>query len=167
MPVDLEQQARMDAEAHKILNDFVPDKVFDTHAHILRKPLDPHNYPDTPFEYFDWECYLQDMQALLPGRVVHANMLPSVQKYLADNPDLRNDSDAFTVAQLEKDPLSVGSIVVIPGDTAEGLEKRLTHPRLKGISAIILSPVRERTTPTPTRRPFCPRVHGSLPIKRA
>jgi len=132
MSIDL---AVFDAEAHKILNDFVPDKVFDTHAHIYHERFTPYhckNKPDGPFEDFGWERYVQDMQAVIPGRTVHANMLPYVEKRFAVRADLRDESDAFTVAQLEKDPFSVGSLIVAPGDTAEELEKRLVHPRLKG-----------------------------------
>ena len=137
--------ARLDAEAHKILNDFVPDKVFDTHAHLYHEYFTPYhceNKPDGPFECYDWERYVQDMQLIVPGRTVHANMLPWPEKRFAVRTDLRDRSDAFTVAQLDKDPLSVGEIVVAPGDTAEALEKRLVHPRIKGLSATICWPIR-------------------------
>ena len=133
--------AHLDAEAHKILNDFVPDKVFDTHAHIYDQHFTPYhckNKPDGPFECYDWERYVQDMQLIVPGRTVHANMLPYPEKRFAVRTDLRDRSDAFTVAQLDKDPLSVGEIVVAPGDTAEALEKRLVHPRIKGFKCYYL-----------------------------
>lgn len=139
MSVDL---AAFDAEAHKILNDFVPDKVFDTHAHFYHQQFTPYHYEtenfNNPPECFDWERYVQDMQIIVPGRTVHANMLPYPEKRFAVRPDLRDASDAFTVAQLDKDPLSVGSLIVAPGDTAAELEKRLVHPRIKGFKCYYL-----------------------------
>lgn len=127
--------SQLDAEARRILDDFIPDRVFDTHAHLYDQQFTPcncKNKPDAPFECFDWERYLQDMQAVVPGRTIHANILPCPEKRFAVNADLRAASDTFTIVQLEKDPLSVGSLIVAPGDTAEDLEKRLVHPRLKG-----------------------------------
>lgn len=137
-PTSLEQ---MDKQALQILNDFVPDKVFDTHAHLYHQHFTPFHCkdkPDGPFECFDWDRYVQDMQTIVPGRTIHANMLPYPEKRFAVNTDLRNASDAFTIAQLEKDPLSVGEIIVAPGDTADDLEKRLVHPRLKGFKCYYL-----------------------------
>jgi len=124
-----------DEQAHKILDDFIPDKVYDTHAHLFHEQFTINRRlkkPDGPMEDFGWERYLRDMQNVVPGRTVHANMLPMVDRCFATNEDCRNASDAFTVAQLEKDPLSVGEIIVAPGDTADQLERRLIHPRLKG-----------------------------------
>jgi glutamate-1-semialdehyde 2,1-aminomutase len=65
-------------------------------------------------------------------------MLPWPEKRFAVDTNLRNQSDAFTVAQLEKDPLNVAEIIVAPGDTAEALEKRLVHPRIKGFKCYYL-----------------------------
>lgn len=133
--MDTKKLEQLDREAHNILNDFIPDKVFDTHAHLYHEQFTTHHCkkkPDGPFVCFDWERYLQDMQTIVPGRAIHANMLPWPDKHMAVNTANRNAGDAFTIAQLEKDPLSAGEIIVAPGDTAEDLEKRLVHPRLRG-----------------------------------
>lgn len=133
--MDTNELKLFDEQAHKILDDFIPDKVYDTHAHLFHEQFALNRQlkkPDGPIEDFGWERYLQDMQNVVPGRTIHANMLPTVDKCFAVNENCRNASDAFTIAQLEKDPLSVGEIVVVPGDTADQLERRLTHPRLKG-----------------------------------
>lgn len=129
--------AQMDAHAHQRLSDFVPDKVFDSHIHLYDETFTPNKLQrigkaNGPFECYDMERYQRDMQAILPGRTIHANVLPYPEKHMAVNSALRDAGDAFTIAQLEKDPLSVGEIIVTPGDTVDELEKRLTHPRLKG-----------------------------------
>ena len=130
--------ARMDAFAQERLADFIPDKVFDAHAHIYDERFctffcQVKNKPNGPFESYTWERYVQDMQLILPpGRTVHANMISYPDKHMAVNTATRAAGDAFIVAQLEKDPLSVGEIMVAPGDTVEELEKRLIHPRIRG-----------------------------------
>ena len=127
--------AQMDAFAQERLADFVPDEVFDAHTHLYDEHFTTfrcRNRPDGPFLCYDWESYARDMQEFLPGRTVHANIITYPDKHMAVNRANRDAGDAFTVAQLEKDPLSVGEIMVAPGDTAEELEKRLTHPRIRG-----------------------------------
>lgn len=127
----------LDARAVAILADFVPDKVFDAHAHFYDERFCTYycqlkNKPDGPFEVYTWERYVEDMELLLPGRTVHANMISYPDKHMAVNRANRDAGDAFIAAELEKDPLSVGEIMVAPGDTAEELERRLVHPRFKG-----------------------------------
>ena len=139
--MDHKQLEQVDAQAQKLLADFVPDKVFDTHTHIYHEQFTTDlcaNKPNGPFTCYGWERYLQDMQRVLPGRTIHANMIPYPDKHLAVNKANRQASDEFTVAQLEKDPLSVGEIIVAPGDTAEELEKRLIHPRIRGFKCYYL-----------------------------
>lgn len=127
--------ARMDAHALERLADFVPDKVFDAHVHLYDERFTTYlcrNKPANALECFDWARYQQDMQAILPGRTIHANVISYPDKHMAANAANRDASDAFTVAQLEQDPLSVGEVMVAPGDTAEELEQRLVHPRIRG-----------------------------------
>ena len=42
-------------------------------------------------------------------------------------------SDEFIKKELDKDPLSVAEIIVTPSDTAEEIEKRLTHKGIRGL----------------------------------
>ena len=127
--------AQMDAFAQERLADFVPDEVFDAHMHLYDESFATfkcRNKPNGPFARYDLERYWQDMKPILPGRTIHVNTFPYPDKHLAVSTANRDASDAFTLAQLGKDPLSVGEIIVAPGDTAEELEKRLTHPRIRG-----------------------------------
>lgn len=127
--------AQMDAFALERLSDFVPDKIFDSHIHLYDEQFATfltRNKPDGPFIRYDLERYQQDMQSILPGRTIHVNTFSYPDKHLAVNTANRDASDSFTITQLEKDPLSVGEVLVAPGDTVEDLEKRLVHPRIKG-----------------------------------
>lgn len=125
-----------DLEARRILSDFVPDTVFDAHAHLFDERYTHfkcRSKLDGPFEVHDLERYLRFMAEILPGRTVHANIIPYPDKCIAVDEQARRDSDAFTVAQLEKDPLSVGEIMTAPTDTVEQLESHLIHPRIRGL----------------------------------
>lgn len=127
--------AKMDAFALERLSDFVPDNVFDAHVHLFDEHFTTYyarNKTADALECFDWERYRNDMAGILPGRTIHANIISYPDKHMATNVVNRDASDAFTVAQLEKDPLGVGEIMVLPTDTTEELEKRLIHPRIKG-----------------------------------
>lgn len=126
---------QMDTFAQERLADFVPDKVFDTHVHLFDECFTTYyskNKASDALQCFDLERYRQDMQAILPGRTIHVNTFSYPDKHFAVNLANRNASDTFTVAQLEKDPLSVGEIMVAPGDTVEEIERHLVHPRIKG-----------------------------------
>lgn len=124
-----------DFEAIKILGDFLPQKIFDVHAHLY----------DTAFVKglagsptmdgrFDMQRYLQDMVPIFgKDRDLHLNIITFPDRTMADpHQNSRDMADAFLVQQLEEDPDSVGEIVTVPGDTAESLAKRLVHPRIKG-----------------------------------
>lgn len=157
--MDANELELLDAQAHQILDDFIPDKVFDTHAHLFHEKFTSYrcrNKPEGPFVDFGWERYVQDMQNVVPGRIVHANMLPSVDKHFAVDRANRDASDAFTIAQLEKDPLSVGEIIVAPGDTADELEQRLVHPRLKGFKCYYSLAGQEGSTMNAPAQDFLP-----------
>lgn len=124
-----------DEKAHKILDDFIPDKVYDTHAHIYHEKFTLDRLgkkADGVAEEYGLERYLEAMQNVVPGRTVHLNMLPRVDRGSALDDDNRRGGVEYTVSQLEKDPLSVGEIIVVHDDTADDLERRLIHPRLKG-----------------------------------
>lgn len=132
-PIILEQ---MDQQAQQILADFVPDKVFDTHAHIYAETPDSFRSKrraNKPLACYDLEAYLQCMARLLPGRTVQVNMFPSASdKNFVTNRAHLLANDAFIAEQLEKDPLNTAEIIVLPGESVESLESRLIHPRMRG-----------------------------------
>jgi len=141
--------AQMDAFALERLADFVPDEVFDSHAHLFDEHFTTYyakNKTPDELQCFDWERYQGDMAVVVPGRTVHANIISYPDKHMATNVANRDAGDSFTIAQLEKDLLSVGEIMVAPGDTVSELEKRLVHPRIKGFKCYHLLAKQEGPT---------------------
>ena len=79
---------KMDAFALERLADFLPDKLFDAHAHLYDErfvTFKNRNKPDGPFPVFDLDEYRQHMQQFLPGRTVHANIITYPDKHMAVN----------------------------------------------------------------------------------
>ena len=124
-----------DFEAIKILDDFLPESIFDAHAHLYDVSFVPclANNPSM-MGRCDMAAYRQDMVPIFgEKRDLHLNMVVYPDRAMADPAHPSRDmADAFLVEQLEESPGSVGEIITVPGDTAESLSKRLTHPRMIG-----------------------------------
>ncbi len=124
---------KKDMEAIKILEGFLPDKIFDAHVHLYDKSFALKNstYPDNG----TYEGYMEAMfPALCNPKEFHMNMITFPERSMKDpSCGTRDASDKFIAQQLEKDAGSVGEIIVMPGDTPEDLEKRLIHPRIRGL----------------------------------
>ena len=117
-----------DLEAAKILSDFLPDKIFDAHAHLYDASfVSGMANGGGAFSIRD-HCgvseYLEDMQPLLGNRPVTLNIVttPDGSMAKADSPD-RQASTAFLVDQLQRYPGHVGEVIVGPADTVEDIEK--------------------------------------------
>lgn len=120
----------------KILNDFLPDKLFDAHAHPYDSSFLTACYPpERKPERFDLEDYRRDMKAILGfERDFMLNMIPFPDKKMAD---LSNGSlaacDAFSREQLELDKRNVGELLVLCDESAEHIASRLGHPQIRGL----------------------------------
>ena len=124
-----------DFEAAKILNDFLPQKIFDAHAHLYDSSFVPCLAGnDTMSGVYDMDSYKRDMIPVFgEDRELHLNMITYPDKAMTDPAHPSRDmADAFLVQQLEKNPGNAGEIITVPGDTPESLSKRLVHPRIKG-----------------------------------
>lgn len=122
-----------DLEAIACLKDFLPDKIFDAHAHPYDVAFLPETFPGERL-VLDGEAYRREMGQLLcqPG-TLRLNMISYPDRSMrAPDSETLKKADAFLVKQLEQDPGSVGEILVRPGDTVEQLERRLTHPGIRG-----------------------------------
>ncbi len=119
-------------EALKILEDFLPDKIFDAHAHIY----DNRNMPGSGREdFYTAESYRKDMSRILGNpSVIKINAIPMPHKAMGDPAvDTLAKTDAYILHQLEQDEDTVGEVMAYPGETAEHLAARFVHPRLVGI----------------------------------
>lgn len=121
-----------DLEAIKILRDFLPGQIFDAHAHLYDKTFMVASAPAFTYELED---YLQDMSPALGNpKTLRANLITFPDKRMgAPDSDTLQQSDAFLICQLNKQPGNVGEIMAAPGETVEHLAARLTHPAIRGI----------------------------------
>lgn len=86
-----------DAEAGKILNDFLPDRIFDAHAHLLDTALLPGLSARFPHLVCDWDKYQEEMRPLLGNpRQLRINAIVYPDKTMADpKSGTLEASDAF------------------------------------------------------------------------
>lgn len=123
-----------DLEVMSVLSDFLPDQIFDAHAHLydnkFLKTLHPQGSPPL---YYGVEDYVRDTAPMLQNpRELALNIITFPDPSMADcSSNSKSLSDTFLISQLEKSPQSVGEIIVTPGDTTEQLLARLTHPRIR------------------------------------
>lgn len=135
----IQKQPLTQAELDEIkkLKDFIPDKVFDSHSHIYDSEFTPTVHPEEKFgkSRIGAEEYKENMSELLGNtKILRANYIIFPDKSMAlPNSETLKKSDVFLKAELDKDPLSVGEIIVRPIDTAEDIEKRLIHKNIRGL----------------------------------
>ena len=117
-----------DRDAIRILQDFLPDKIFDAHAHLSDYRPMGHAL------ILDFDTYQAEMQPLLCNpKQLRLNVIPFPFKAMADlSAGWLEKSDHFLTTQLDKDPSLVGQIIVHPKQTAQDLENRLIHPGIRG-----------------------------------
>ena len=126
-----------DLEAAKILEDFLPDQIFDAHAHLYDASFVSGSANGGGAFGLRDRCevpqYLEDMKPLLGDREIHLNIVttPDGSMTKADSKDRRLSTD-FLVDQLERFPGHVGEVIVGPHDTADEIEAMLRHPNIKG-----------------------------------
>ena len=154
-----------DKEALKVLEDFLPDKIFDAHTHVLDKLFVP-NW-ECGGEYFGVDDY---KKLILPGlnnpKVFRANLITTPDKTMGDNKTGNlAKSDSFMANQLEKEPEFVGEIMVAPDETAESIEKRLIHPNVRGLKCYHSLVQREYTFDAKTEE-FLPEGAWEVAAKR-
>ena len=114
-----------DREAARILDDFLPPRMFDVHMHVS-------HVPSCNRERLEMDSYREDMRALIGARELRCNGIVMPTPELADA-QARAASTAFLREQLEKYPENVGEILVLPWDSPEDIERQLVHPRIRGL----------------------------------
>lgn len=128
--------SKYDAEAVRILEDFLPDKIFDAHCH-----------PE------DFSVYCNDTESYFGKRERTVNMIPmpTAEMSEAGTGKATEVLDAATENvrnQLAAHPEIVGEIMVAPADTPEDIEKRITYvasERLVGLKPYHLLSVKKPT----------------------
>lgn len=99
-----------DAQAGKLLSDFLPDRIFDAHAHLFDTALLPALTGNCERLIGGWEKYREEMSTLLRApRQLRINAIPYPDSQMADRQSgLLQKSNAFVLAELNKCPDSDG-----------------------------------------------------------
>ena len=123
-----------DLEAKKILDDFLPERIFDAHAHLC----DASEFEGVarqdgkmPERYYNITDYRRDMSGIFGDRELFLNffLMPGYNKNVFN----RAAEAAFLRDQLTRFPGNSGEITVLPGDDDEIIEKQLVHPGIRGL----------------------------------
>lgn len=115
------------------LQEFIPDKVFDVHAHLHNVKYMPEG--NNLFQSFGTagaERFLADQKDLYGDRKVRALLLPTPSLLFNDKPELRREMCDWMDEELRKAPDCVGALYVMPQDTVEDIEAMLTNPQIRG-----------------------------------
>ena len=127
---------KSDLEAIKILEDFLPEYIFDAHAHLFDTDFLPgEETVDGNRLICGLEEYRETCGKMLANpKKLRVNIIPWPDASMSD-PESENcrKSDEFLLRELEKDSSNVGEIMVRPGESIEQLEKRIAHPGIRGL----------------------------------
>ncbi len=137
-----------DWDGIKKLEGFLPDKIFDAHAHLLDTVFMPQTQePGADRLILDAKTYQKEMLPMLGNpKELRINGIVFPDKGMGDRESgLLQQSDAFLAEQLNAEPTYVGEIIVHPKETAEDIEKRLIHPNIRGLKCYHLLADREYT----------------------
>ena len=85
---------KYDLEATKIIDDFLPDKMFDAHMHLT------HN-PDMFNGCMSFDDYYRDMKIYTGDRLLKCNGIINPEKPLMQK-DIMNKSLEFFISELKK-----------------------------------------------------------------
>lgn len=116
---------KSDLEAARILDSFIPDKLFDAHMHISNKPI-------MGKEIATFDEYKENMKILVGERKLLANMIPFPTSDIKTREE-RYESLAFLSDALSKNEGCVGEILILPEDSPEYIESQLSNGKIRGL----------------------------------
>ncbi len=129
-----------DLRVAEMLKDFIPEKVFDAHAHIhLSETLPATNADGSVFSYCPnngtWEDYCRDMQPYFSHvKTLRGNMFVMPDPNLTDPKNgLRDRADRHISEQIARHPQCVGEAYVLMTDTVEDILAMLERPGIRGL----------------------------------
>ncbi len=116
-------------EIAKIIDDFLPSKLFDSHMHISHKGFESIESDD---RVIDINLYQKEMRKIAGERHIISNCITYPINALKNKTEFEK-SLKFLYEQLKLHPENVGEIMVMPGDSAEDIEKRLIAENICGL----------------------------------
>ena len=133
-----------DLEVIQLLKDFVPKKVFDTHAHIHVASAMPTQYSPHGTFYRNMgtiDDYLADMVPFLPGaEIIRLNIMPMPDVGMNDRRlKLRELANDHIFQQLKERPEHVGSPYIMHGDSERDILELAQHPGVKALKCYCFS----------------------------
>ena len=116
------------------LDDFVPDRVYDVHAHLYRATDWQGQAPLTvlagPAE-ITLEVYREQMEWILPGREVHGMHFPFPGGMPGGFPT--EEPNAWVAQEIARDPLARGQFMVRPTDDPEWVRQEVHRLGMRGL----------------------------------
>ena len=134
------------------LEDFIPEKIFDMHAHLYDTAYLPNlARPGSIFAegeaVADRAYYMRFQCPLYPGvRRLRLNLVSVPDRsYGERGSGHRARCNEFLTKHLEENPDDVGEAFVLPEDTDEDIAGLLTHPNIRGFKCYHVAAHRENT----------------------
>lgn len=130
---DMNNFSSKDLELLSHIQDFLPEKIFDAHAHIYNNDIVNNSEPMcNNYGSADIERFKNEQNALYGNRNVRGMFLPWPDRDLR-NREKRNSYNNWFAKNLDKHPDCIAEIFVLPEDTTEDIENLLIHKNFKGI----------------------------------
>ncbi len=116
------------SEIYKIINDFLPDKIFDAHMHLYDK-----DYMVGDSESYTLERYYEEVAKIFKGREVSANIIPyPTRKIVLEGEEVLKFTDKVLYDELNKDSKNVGEILVMPFESEDSILSRVKNNQIVG-----------------------------------
>ena len=134
------------------LREFIPEKVFDMHAHLFDISFLPQT--GAPGSIFaecgavaDRASYERFQCPLYPKiKRLRLNVVSNPDGAMADRSNgLRARCNDFLVRHLERNPDDVGEAFVLPGDSDAEIQGLLAHPNIRGLKCYHLTAAKKPT----------------------
>ena len=118
-------------DKYKILNDFLPDKIFDSHMHLYDKSfMEPTtNLPGS----VNLEDFRSSMKSIFGNREISANVIPfPSKKVISNDKNYLKIADDFLYNELQKDSNNVGELLVLPNESTDSILSRIKSQQISG-----------------------------------
>ncbi len=118
-------------DKNKILNDFLPDKIFDAHMHLYDKSfMEPTTSMPGSVNLEDFHLA---MKSTFSNREISANVIPfPSKKVISNDKNYLKIADDFLFSELKKDSNNVGELLVMPNESREHILSRIKSEQICG-----------------------------------
>ena len=118
-------------DKYKMLNDFLPDKIFDAHMHLRNESFS--TAPENAQLNVSLEDYYASTKDIFGNRKIAMNIIPMPsRKIISKDKDYLKLADDFLYGELEKDKDNVGELFVMPNESVEHIYNRIKGKQICG-----------------------------------